>query len=271
MTYLFTLIIILVPVLSFGQAKTVKLIESKGEGYVELSIVNDNPFPISVDLSIPTATNLRADKSFPVTDVIEMNSKKVITRFTVINSSQKWSYKSNYKWYTGDVRAFPDLDYAYRFPFKENTSAMLSQGYNGSFSHKGDGRFSLDFRMPIGTPIYAARGGRVIKLEKKYKEGGIAEHFKTKANYITILHSDGTMADYVHLMYQGVAVRVGITVERGQLIGYSGSTGYSGRPHLHFTVKKTKKGGGFQSFPTKFATKDGVIRTFVVGKYYSAY
>lgn len=78
------------------------------------------------------------------------------------------------------------------------------------------------------------------------------------ANYITVLHNDGTFADYSHLRYKSVIVQLGQQVERGQIIGYSGATGYATGPHLHFVVKKAKKGGGFISIPVEFTTLKGI-------------
>ena len=54
-------------------------------------------------------------------------------------------------------------------------------------------------------------------------------------NYIAIEHPDGKVTIYGHL--SSVAVGVGQTVVQGQVIGYSGSTGNSSGPHLHFEVR----------------------------------
>ncbi len=51
-----------------------------------------------------------------------------------------------------------------------------------------------------------------------------------------ILHSDGTYAVYAHFEEDGIIVSMGEYLEEGQLIGYSGNTGYSSGPHLHFSI-----------------------------------
>jgi murein DD-endopeptidase MepM/ murein hydrolase activator NlpD len=79
----------------------------------------------------------------------------------------------------------------------------------------------------------------IVRTVDKFKEHGGKEYIK-KANLITIQHKDGTLGSYIHLDYKGVLVKVGDHVERGQLIGYSGLTGFTRGPHLHFVVHKQK-------------------------------
>ena len=93
--------------------------------------------------------------------------------------------------------------------------------------------------MQVGDPVYAARGGLVIKAIDWFTKQGGPELVKA-ANRIVILHEDGTMASYVHLIYKGVLVKEGDRIEMGQKIGYSGLTGYTNGTHLHFVVRKER-------------------------------
>jgi len=147
----------------------------------------------------------------------------------------------NIGYYLGDPENIvPDLDYLYSLPFKKGKKYSVSQGPNGSFTHNDIiSRYAIDFQLEIGEPIHAARAGKVIKVIDRFKESG-GEDYRHKANRVLVLHEDGTIASYVHLNYEGVVVNEGEMVEKGQLIGYSGNTGFTRGPHLHFVVRKER-------------------------------
>ncbi len=138
----------------------------------------------------------------------------------------------------GSPNAKPD-EFKYRLPFAKGSNFECIQSFNGNFSHNAiASKYAIDFKMPIGTPIYAARGGTVVYTKEDSNEGGRdREKYIDKANKIMIYHNDGTVASYDHLMPNGVDVKEGEMVEIGQLIGYSGNTGFSTTPHLHFVVR----------------------------------
>ncbi len=95
--------------------------------------------------------------------------------------------------------------------------------------YRGKPHNGLDIAAPTGTPVYAAASGKVTHVDsndrsrwQKYQYG----------NYVLIEHGNFLSTLYAHLSRS--VVFDGQNVERGQLIGYSGSTGYSTGPHLHF-------------------------------------
>jgi len=88
-------------------------------------------------------------------------------------------------------------------------------------------------------------------------------------NYLTILHEDGTYADYLHLQFEGVTVELGDKVEAGDPIALSGNTGWSTGPHLHFIVRKTEKDGQV-SLPTLFKTSRDKTELLTEGNIYTA-
>lgn len=156
--------------------------------------------------------------------------------------------------FTSSKEAETDTSYIYTLPYPKGKVHLLVQGYNSSFSHKG--RLGLDFKMKSGSPVTAARDGVVVDVEEQFTKGGINKKYYRKSNHITVRHSDGTMAFYGHLRHNGAKVAVGDTVHIGQVIGYSGSTGYSLFPHLHFMVWNPSATGRKQ-LPTRFHTKTG--------------
>lgn len=157
-----------------------------------------------------------------------------------------------------------DSSYVYWLPFAEGTSHRLMQGYFGKFSHKE--RVALDFNMKRGTEIYAAREGVVVRVKEDGDRGGWGKKFQPYGNNIVIQHPDGSRAGYWHLQKDGALVNVGDTVQKGQLIGLSGKTGYAFQPHLHFIVWISSN-GNWQQIPTRFETSKGVKYLRPIKKY----
>ncbi len=103
-----------------------------------------------------------------------------------------------------------------------------SQIYNGK------GHTGIDLRASIGTPILAAAPGTVVGVANT----DILPRCFSYGKWIMIKHPNGLSTLYAHLSVQSVAT--GQDVARGQVIGYSGNTGYSTGPHLHFGVYATQ-------------------------------
>ena len=133
----------------------------------------------------------------------------------------------------------------------------IIQGYNGQFSHQGV--YALDFQMPKGSSVLAARSGIVVDMQDNYSKGGISQAYKDRDNFVHILHEDNTLGIYAHFMHQGIVVRIGEEVTAGQLIGYAGSTGFSSIAHLHFVVATYNQNLEQVSFATKFRTSEGIL------------
>ncbi len=110
--------------------------------------------------------------------------------------------------------------------------------YNRSPAHVGPLINSVDFIIPEGTPIRAAADGVVIEIKIDSNTGGPDKSFEEYGNYIEIKHEHGEYSEYEHLKQNGALVKVGDTVSQGQIIGYSGNTGWMAElgPHLHFMV-----------------------------------
>lgn len=179
-----------------------------------------------------------------------------------------WAFSYSWHYIMGDVNAVPD-GASYDLPFAPGQGFRVNQGYGGVFSHTGVLEFSLDFALPEGTPVYAAREGVVVAVESRNRVGRADPSLMPLANFITVLHPDGTFGHYAHLRYAGCAVKVGQYVERGQLIGYSGNTGFTSGPHLHFHVyRATSAEGGWATLPTAFNTTAGPAQLAQGGVYF---
>ena len=165
----------------------------------------------------------------------------------------------------GAIDADHDDTYEYRLPYGGAESHPVTQGYGARLSHRGAEQFTVDFGMPLGTPVHAAREGVVVLVEDSHATGCWSDPCARLANFVVVLHADGTTGEYFHLQRGSAQVRVGDCVERGQRLALSGNIGYSTAPHLHFGVYRTGRDGGTQSVAVRFLTREGVIKEPRVG------
>ncbi|MGM0370357.1 MAG: M23 family metallopeptidase, partial [Bacillota bacterium] len=229
---------------------------------------NQNYAPYQIKLSFQQLRNMNLDINLPYYGVIEPRADGQYLFTAKVQDGKKHQFKYQYQYLLGDPDQSEPDGSLYLFPYTHGEKYKLSQGYNGSYSHQNT--LALDFAMDRGTKIRAARDGRVVQVKEDSNTGGASERYNEYANYITIYHSDGTFAKYVHLQYNGARVRVGDKVTAGQLIGYSGNTGWSQGPHLHFEVFKAVKMGQ-QTVATKFQNRKRRGIRVQPGKYYYGY
>ncbi|MBR9706482.1 M23 family metallopeptidase [Candidatus Pacearchaeota archaeon] len=142
-------------------------------------------------------------------------------------------------------------------PFPEDVEFGLGMNpIKDEWRHPEKAKYAWDFMLPENTPLYATKSGKVLQVKVDSNLQGsekldeiigtdpeMKKKFKEGTNFIIIDHGDGTYSDYEHLKYDGSEVVEGEDVVKGQVIGYSGNTGYSDAPHLHFEIfELTKKG-----------------------------
>ncbi len=91
--------------------------------------------------------------------------------------------------------------------------------------------WGVDYATPIGTPVGAAADGEITFMGNR---GGYGK-------YVQMKHTNGYSTAYAHLNGYNRALKVGDFVKQGQIIAFSGNTGRSTGPHLHFEVIKNGK------------------------------
>lgn len=100
--------------------------------------------------------------------------------------------------------------------------------------YNGGGHNGIDLRASVGTPVKSASDGRVAAWGDTDRACAGVSYGK----WVLVEHDNNLSTLYAHLSY--VQVSVGEALKSGQTLGYSGNTGYSTGPHLHFTVFATK-------------------------------
>ena len=117
------------------------------------------------------------------------------------------------------------------------TWPTTSTHISSPFGWRGGGfHTAVDITNYYYAPIYAANNGVVTMATYGYGTYGI---------FIAINHNNGFGTGYAHLAAIAPGVKVGVPVERGQVIGYMGSTGLSSGVHLHFEVYMGSKHPGY--------------------------
>ena len=208
--------------------------------------------PVEVMFALANSSNLSSARSFPFTLVLQPGEMQEATRVSAVKRAQGYAFSYRYSTRLGDPRARPDTNARYRLPFANGLSFMVSQAPGGPIVTHNDAQAAnaIDIVMPEGTPIVAARAGVVLEV---YQASETRADLAGRGNLIRIFHDDGTWADYAHLSRAAPDLRPNERVEAGTLIGYSGNTGQSSGPHLHFHVQ-VNAGGRIESLPVRFST-----------------
>ncbi len=169
-------------------------------------------------------------------------------------------------------------DSIYYLPWTATQSYMVTQDWGTNdtppctgptqcTSHYGINGYAYDFGLPENTDVLASASGTVAYIKGGETICGAYARV-SNANYVVINHDDGKATNYYHL--KSVNVTAGQQVSRGELIGKSGKTGYTGTAdntdcaaHLHF--QKQPQGGAYtQSEAFYFAEYPNVDQGEVV-------
>lgn len=240
--------------------------KKKKPSFVFLNYTKDSLFvTVKNSALVPTFLKIKNVKNnkTEIIDFKKPDSILVLKFLKTTTDSLKIFKDFNFSLFYGasSIKKYDTL-YNYNLPFPKGKRYRILQGQNGRFSHKGpNSKYAIDFKMNIGQEVCAIRNGYVVATKSNSNEGGSSKKYLPKANKIFVYHNDGTFAQYAHFKQNGILVEAGDSIKKGQIIGYSGNTGYSTEPHLHFVLYKPTKNGLvsipfiLDSIPTKKYTK----------------
>jgi murein DD-endopeptidase MepM/ murein hydrolase activator NlpD len=240
--------------------RQVRLDIKKQKGVDSVFVRNDLYAPVEIELSFAGLQNVSGAPDQPIRRVLPARGNSRLALLTATQAGQPLAYTPRFRYSLGDPSGTAQ---AYRYPLPWRGGPFrLTQGANGQYSHFGvKNRYAMDIAMPEGTPIIAARGGVVVKIENAQTGRGT----DPSGNFVRVLHDDGTMGVYLHLKRGSVNVREGQRVEGGSALALSGNTGNSNGPHLHFVVQRNT-GLGLVSIPYQFNQPVGSLPNFALGK-----
>lgn len=215
--------------------------------------------PVEVRLGFNRQNNVRGEPALPARATVPARGSALVARLSSIDPARNGDFELRMDAVPGKPGATA-RDVEYTFPLLTR-DLRVEQGFGGAYSHNDEqNRYAVDFAAPVGTDVVAARDGVVMQVENDFDKAGLdRERFGGRANYVRIVHDDGSMALYAHLREGGVMVREGQRVRAGQLIGRSGNTGFTSGPHLHFAVQ-VNRGMRLVSVPFRMFSPQGVLR-----------
>ena len=156
------------------------------------------------------------------TDLLKVDPARVNPNKKNIQRAQKEALKLKEIYDGGSIARL--WEKSYRLPMASKITSYYGNRrvFNGQLKSYHNG---VDFRAPIGTPVFAANSG-VVKL---------AENLFYSGNVVIIDHGTKVFTIYAHL--SKIKVKTDQHIEKGQLIGLTGATGRVSGPHLHWGVK----------------------------------
>ena len=228
--------------------------------------------PVQLGFRIKNAKNVATGTPREGLQMLPPRGEAKLVEVGSADKGSPLSFDYEYQFLPGDPTAEHKPDGPYRLPYALASSFPVSQAYPDAVTHRDpSSSYAVDFAMPIGTHVLAARGGTVIEVASDFYEAGVdAAVDGPRANVVRVLHDDGTMSLYGHLNWNSIRVVPGQHVQRGEYLADSGNTGFSTGPHLHFVVQRNR-GGAIVSVPVEFTGAGDTAVTVRGGERYTAY
>lgn len=233
--------------------------ESQANG-VNLWAHNPSPAPATVQVVVE-GPNVQWPPQWPGVWGVPGASQRALGLITPRDPAQPLEVRTRSLWRWGDVLGVPD-GLPLHWMFGPGVIGRVSQAHDGALSTHAspDLMHALDVEVPVDTPLLAMRAGWVVQVQTGHTQGGQDAQLMERSNWVKVVHDDGTVATYAHLSPRPLAVQTGQRVEVGQLLGWTGNTGYSSGPHLHVCVSKPlMRAGVLQEacLPLRFAMGPG--------------
>ena len=211
-----------------------------------------------IELYLSQAENVRAEPPLPARFVLPATSERSLVRFSAVDPTRAFTYRLGYRLVPGAPLSELPPDPDFYPPFARGSRFPISQGLDDNHTHTDPpNQYAVDIGMPTGTPVLAARAGVVMDFEDDFHgEGKQTPQYMNRANYVRVLHDDGSMAVYAHLQADSARVRPGMRVPAGYWLANSGNSGYSSGPHLHFVIQ-INTGMALESLPFRFRLPAG--------------
>ncbi|MEE8119208.1 MAG: M23 family metallopeptidase [Gammaproteobacteria bacterium] len=158
----------------------------------------------------------------------------------------------------------------YVLPWLPGATYKMFQGNCSNLGGHKD-RFAYDFDLNMGDPVFASLSGTVDVVIDTFSDN---DHIEGHENRVNILHDNGRLMWYVHLMQGSAVVIKGQRVQRGDMLGLAGNSGNSASPHLH--VQLFRDNTDFspnRTLPISYNNVDGLTRPsgeLIEGQSYTA-
>lgn len=264
-----------------AQADPIVALQQQEAGVSAVVAANPSAWPELITVHA-RFQNMQPSRAVPFTVELPPGATSLLCTFAPVE--RKRPSRTTYRWSSqigslqapdrgggGDKRGLVDGRAAvYTLPYPEGVTHEVTQAHCGAVSHTGRLRYAVDWSMPEGSPVCAARAGRVVRVVAGFDRGGRAREMQEFSNLLMIQHADGTLGEYLHLQKNGVLVKVGDEVQAGDLVARSGNTGCSTGPHLHFHVRQPLDGSTWRSVPVRFQTTAGQTEVLTKGVSYTA-